>query len=334
MIGRIFNGGRSAHRRLARRTAAVAGFALVAFVGYALADGQTVRLSGGGPVPSVVTVQWGDAVTWTNGDTEAHQIESPRAGFTSPTIAAGEAWAQTFTGRAGGNSYRQVGSRKNFGGNVQVEVNGGVTIKATPQVRYGSQLTLSGRSDVANSDVAIYERLPDSSTPKLVATVTPDETGVYTAHVKPLVGGRYQATAAAGQVKSDFANSAVLPVVTITAYPHKAKYASKVRVTVHIKPLVAADTVHLFRFDATRKHWRAATATPGRLVKGKATFTFELPPGRTLLRGWLVNSDLAKGYASSYSRQIVVTGIGSPPKPVKGSKAARLKAQKQKQQGK
>jgi hypothetical protein len=317
-----------------RRFFAVGGFALVAFVGYALADSQTVRLSGGGPVPSVVTVQWGDAVTWTNGDTEAHQVESPRGGFTSPTISTGATWAQTFTGRAGNNSYRQVGSRKNFGGGVEVDVSGSLTIKATPSVRYGSKLTISGRSSVANSDVSIYERLPDSSTPKLVATVTPDESGVYTAHLKPLVGGRYQATAAAGQVKSEFANSAVLPVVTITAYPRKAKYATKVRVTVHVKPLVAGGTVHLYRFDATRKHWRAASATAGRLVNGKATFTFELPPGRTLLRGWLVNSDLEKGYAPAYSSQIVVTGIGSPPKPVKGSKAARLKAEQQKQQGK
>ena len=64
--------------------------ALTALVGAAPAVPATVTVSitRAGFVPNTATVKQGDVLTWTNADTQQHQVTSQNPAFASPVLAA------------------------------------------------------------------------------------------------------------------------------------------------------------------------------------------------------------------------------------------------------
>jgi plastocyanin len=288
-------------------------FAVLA-AGYAFAAGFVVALGATGPTPQIQTIAWGDTVTWSNADTAPHSLDSSRGAFTSTTIAPGGLYTHTFTAASGNFAYRQRGTKKSYSGAIVVTLTGTVSLKASKRVvTFGKPVTLSGNSTVLASAVDLAQRTATDATWMKLATLTIGSDGAFSTQVVPKVGARYRATAAAGQVASPFVSVRVAPVVTVAAGAKKAKTGAVVRVVVRVTPHVAAHSANLFRFDAGRHRW-VRTAGPVNLKDGVAIFRWTALPGRTLLRGWLVNADVEPGFVPNFSTQIAVTTPPLPPK--------------------
>jgi hypothetical protein len=280
--------------------------------GFGLAAGFTITLGATGPSPATQTVAWGDGVTWTNGDTVAHSLESSRGGFTSESIAPGASYTHTYTTRGVGTySYRQIGPKKSYSGNVVVTLSGTVSLKASKSVvTYGRSVVLSGSSTVLGFPVTVSQRPVGGGSWVDVGTFPVGSDGAFSTTITPKVGARYRATAASGQLMSGQIPISVAPIVTLKASTSKPKLGATVRLVTHVTPATAAHSVSLFVYLPSRKRWVRA-AGPIALRNGAATFRWKALPGRTLLRSWLINSDLEPGFAPAFSRSVLVT---APPK--------------------
>jgi hypothetical protein len=67
------------------------------------------------------------------------------------------------------------------------------------------------------------------------------------------------------------------------------------------------------RYDAAKQSWRKLDSRS--LIDGKATYSWPVLQGRSLVRAWLTKRDVTSGYRESYSKQILITGIAPPPPP-------------------
>lgn len=95
--------------------------------------------------------------------------------------------------------------------------------------------------------------------------------------------------------------------VTLQASESTAPAGSSVLLTARVAPGAAAKSVTLFRFNPRRGRWQDEMVR--RVSAGKATFRWQVEKGSTRLRAGLERQDLRIGFAPSFSRQIVVTGI-------------------------
>src|SRR5215218_11102484 len=57
----------------------------------------TVSITRAGFVPNNVTIKPGDVVTWTNADTQQHQVTSQNAPFASPVLAQNQTFSFAFS---------------------------------------------------------------------------------------------------------------------------------------------------------------------------------------------------------------------------------------------
>src|SRR4051795_7619538 len=76
--------------------------ASLAFAGFALATtlaGTSVTLGAAGPTPLTVTANWGDTITFVNGDTVAHSLTSARPELSASGIAPGATYTTVLTAR-------------------------------------------------------------------------------------------------------------------------------------------------------------------------------------------------------------------------------------------
>ena len=108
----------------------------------ALAATQSVDITRAGFTPNKVTIDFGDTVTWTNKDTQDHQVLADQAAFpTSPVLTPNQAYSYTFT-KSGSFGYRDALNTNRRG---TVTVRPGISIKAASAVvSYGKTTTLSG----------------------------------------------------------------------------------------------------------------------------------------------------------------------------------------------
>src|SRR5918996_2392328 len=147
---------------------ALVGLALLSLLGagFALGASATITLTGGGPEPRLVTIGWGDTVTFTNADNKAHSVTIPRLSKESPEIPSGGTFEQVFDGRRGNYLYRQTGGGgPNVTASIVVNVPGSVTLNASARiVDYGKSLRLSGTSSYPGTPVKIARRAPGSGT--------------------------------------------------------------------------------------------------------------------------------------------------------------------------
>src|SRR5215211_4291059 len=133
--------------------------ALTALVAASPVAAATVNVSitRAGFVPNNVTVKQGDTVTWTNSDTQQHQVTSQNAPFASPVLAQNQTFSFAFS-KAGRFAVTDP-LNKNRKMNVTVEA-APATLSLTANKRlvgYGGAVTLSGilSTQEANQQVTI-----------------------------------------------------------------------------------------------------------------------------------------------------------------------------------
>lgn len=279
----------------------------VGSVGATAASGAdtVITLTPTGMQPQTVTIQWGETVTFTNGDTIPHAIVIPRVPFTSDTIQPGASFPYTFAGRDGRYNVRQAGGRT-ASATVVVELSGEVTLvePATP-LPYGRELTLRGTSGVLGHPVSIEQRGAGEEDWREVATADPAPDGAFEAQLTPVAGARYRATAAAGQLRSRAVSVEIEPVLVLRASTRTTSTGATVTFTARVRPASASRRAVLEAFDAERKRW--ITVATGRVSSaGTATFRWRAAAGRTMLRAAVDRRGLATGYTTAASRPVTV----------------------------
>jgi hypothetical protein len=291
-----------------RVVAATIALALFGVAGFAFGAGAGIVLSGTGPQPATVTVNWGDTVTFSNGDGVEHGVSIPRAEVSSPPIPPGGTFEHAFEARGGNYLFRQLGP-KNFGGQVVVRVDGTVSLtSATQVVPFGKTLTLKGKSSFPGKPVVIRAR--DASTGsdwKVAIETTAGSDGSYTGTLRPTVGARYEARVAADQVRSSLLSVAVKPLLSIGVRPRVAPAGTRIVVKGRIRPAGAARGAELTAFDKRRKRW--VTVQTKRVdKKGRIVFQAKLEEGAVRLRISIGRGAIGAGYTPIDSRFVTVTG--------------------------
>jgi len=295
--------------RVARRLFGALAFGVLFVSGYALAATTSISLTAQGPQPATVTVDWGDTVVFSNGDTVPRAVTSARAEMASGSLDPGGAFEHRFLGRAGRYSFVQTGTRPQTSGVVVLALRGRVTLVTSKAVvPYGSIVTLSGRSSYAETPVVVQLRLAGSSGDwKPVVTRTADADGSYSGRLRLAAGGRIRARVAADQISSEIKDLAVQPRIASRVRPSRARPGAKVAVSARILPAGAATSVDLESYDPERKSWvRESTKSVSK--RGLVTFSFKAVKGRTRLRISLRRSGLEPGFVATLSRTMVVVG--------------------------
>jgi plastocyanin len=255
-----------------------------------------VDISKLGFVPASVTVQTGDAVTWTNKDTIDHQVVCKTCPFTSPVLTPGQTYTFTFT-MVG--KFATVDSMSNKKATVTVTAAPtGVTLTAAPSaLTYGQTTTVSGTLSTgqANQKVDILAQPCGETAAKVVATATTTTGGVYTYAAQPTLLTSYQARfkpPTGPTVTTSAINVSIRPMVTL-----KRLARNRFSTQVIAAQSFVGKAVAFQRYVAARKRWttvktvflgtRAAAATPlaGTTVSS-VTFRVKLASGlraRTVL---------------------------------------------------
>src|SRR2546421_749456 len=106
---------------------------------------KTVKITRTAFTPSSVTIKTGDAVKWTNTDTQNHQVVSNNGSFVSPVLAAGKTYTHTF--RTSGTYRYHDGLHPSITGKVVVTgPPPAVTIGASlPIITFGEKVSLAGQ---------------------------------------------------------------------------------------------------------------------------------------------------------------------------------------------
>ena len=197
-----------------------AAFCLVLLVPAATAKTVNVDLSKLGFVPSATTVQVGDSVTWTNKDTDNHQVVCKACPFTSPVLKPSDTYSYTFAKAGKFTTVDPLNGDKK--GTVIVKpVPAAVTLSATPSATtYGGSTMLSGNVSTQQSGekVEIDAQACDAHTAKAVANVTTTTGGAFTDQERPTMNTAYQAhfkPATGPSVASATVSSSVRPKMTL-----------------------------------------------------------------------------------------------------------------------
>jgi len=145
--------------------------------------------------PSNVTVNFGDTVTWTNGDKADHQVVADNGSFASPTLKPNATWSYTF--KAAGTYAYHDSLRPASKGSVKVNAPpSSVTLGVgSPTLLYGQQTTLTGTvsTGAANEPVAITGSAYGIAV-KQVATVSTGAGGGFAYTIQPTILTTYVAT--------------------------------------------------------------------------------------------------------------------------------------------
>jgi plastocyanin len=190
----------------------------------------TVQITRAGFSPASVTVKTGDAVTFHNADTIAHQISFTKtAGVTcspaSLVLQPGQSVSCTFA-TAGAYDYRDPTQKGNFKGTVVVQAApAGVTLAASPLlVTYGGRTTLSGSvsTGAGNEKVSVLAQPCGSASASTLTSVTTAAGGAWSVATQPL---------------------------RITTYTARWKSATSTAVTVKVRPRLTLGKVAAHRYS-------------------------------------------------------------------------------------
>lgn len=170
---------------------AIALAALAPALGGAATKG--VDITRAGFTPNKVTIEFGDSVTWTNKDSNPHQVLADQLKFpTSPVLQANQTYSYTFN-KSGNFGYRDALATNHRG---TVTVHTGVTMVAAPPVtKYGSATTLSGvvSSAASGETVTVNAKECGKTTFTKVATLTSAANGAWSYAAKPTLATVFQA---------------------------------------------------------------------------------------------------------------------------------------------
>jgi hypothetical protein len=294
-------------RRLRILLALVAGGVVFA-AGFAFAGSSVVTLTATGPQPSVVTVAWGDTVSFVNGDSVTHGVSSPDPDITATTLTPGQTYSIVFKGRTGKKPYVEVSRPTSFyGPAVIVTLSGSLTLgKSSQLVEYGHSLQLHGKlTGASGSPVTIAQRplnIYGNANGSWTTVAGPFATagdGSFTYGLTPSFGVELEALAAAGQLISAPLKIFVKPALTVSAR-RTVRTDDVLTVVVHVRPPRGAATVQLELHDRGTGDWRPVDRSPVRF--GVAKLRWKAAGGRERLRVEVLARDVAAG----------LTGVASP----------------------
>jgi plastocyanin len=179
----------------------------------------TVDISKAGFVPSPVSVQTGDTVTWTNKDTVNHQVVCKACPFTSPVLTPGGTFSFTFTKTGRVTTVDPLNNNKKGTVNVSAAP-ATLTVSARPAVaNYGSAATVGGvlSTAAAGQKIDILAQPCGENAAKAVGTVTTTTGGNFTYQAQPTLGTQYQARykGTTGTVTSSATPVSVRPMVVL-----------------------------------------------------------------------------------------------------------------------
>lgn len=170
-------------------------FCALAFTSVASAKTVNVDISQAGFVPANVTLQVGDAVTFTNKDTANHQVVCQTCPFTSPVLKPNETYSFTFT-KAGKFTYVDPLNKNKRGTATVTAAPAALALTASPStVTYGGASTVSGTLSpaLAGQKVDILAQLCGENAFKVVSTVTTASDGTYSYVAHPTKNTTYEA---------------------------------------------------------------------------------------------------------------------------------------------
>ncbi len=299
-------------RGLFKSVAIGAAAVVVATAGFALAAEVSITLGPKGPQPAVATVEWGDTLSFVNGDAVTHEITSAHNDIGPATLAPGATVGGTVTAHAGSYQFRQTGG-KSFVGTVVVTATGTVTLKASKTtVVYGQAVLLSGISSKADTAVLLEQRLSGDTAWRPLATVTSAADGTFGDVVKPELSTKLRASIAGGQLRSAPVAVALAPLLTISSSARATKVGRSIPVSTRLSPAKAATRVTLYACSPYTHGWQTVAAKPPGL-SGRITFRWTAGYGRTLLRAEVERRYAAPGFLTGKSSTIAVTATGVPP---------------------
>lgn len=267
----------------------------------ALAATKTVDITRAGFTPNKVTIDFGDTVTWTNKDTQSHQVLFDQASWpTSPVLAANQTYSVTFT-KSGSFGYRDAFATNRRG---TVTVRAGVSIKGVPaQVTYGKPATLSGSvsSGATGESVSLEAKACGQTAFAKVASATSATGGAWSATASPAMNTTYRAVWK--NARSAELNETVAPALKLRRV-RRGRFTASLTAA---QPFTGKFVV-VQRYVRTKKAWKAVkrvtlkTAKPGTAptVVTSAGFRLRVPRG-TRLRITLAQAQAGTCYAASRS---------------------------------
>jgi plastocyanin len=279
-----------------------------------------INLTVVGPTPEVALAKLGDTVKFTNTDGTDKVVYSAEGTFVSPTLHTGESYSYVLTKSGTFNYAFRGGYKPEYRGEIIVAKAGEVTLtSAKPAVVWGQTVTLSGTASPTGFPVKIQHRTAASDKKWVdVATLSPAADGTFSAPVKPTMGGDYRATLFGEEIESSLVPVGVRPRLSIRATPRKTMTGKASTVTVTIVPPNATKTLELRRYSTEKAQWLRVAVAPVAIGTGVARFTYKVPTGRSLLRGWLKQTTRARqvtGFNEAYTSNLLITGVAPPPPP-------------------
>jgi plastocyanin len=281
--------------------------ALVAAAPVAAAN-VNVAITRAGFVPKDLTIEQGDSVTWTNSDTQNHQVASQQAPFTSPVLQPTQTYSYTFT-KAGKfqvtdpltkNEKMTVTVNAAPGSAISIAISRGL-------LAYGGSVTLSGSlaNQRSGESVTIEAKPCGASSFTRVATATTAGGGAWSSTVKPLKNTSYQARNR-NQTSSQV-SVRVRPSISLGKVAPR-RYTVRVRAS----DSFAGKTVAVQRFNAATGRWvlvrytilRANSTGVAPTVISSVTFTAKLK-ARTRVRVVMGTSTAGACYAPSVSNVVL-----------------------------
>jgi plastocyanin len=241
-----------------------ASLALIVSGASAVAKTVTVSITKNGYVPKSVSVAPEDTVTFTNGDTVAHQLSfKSSTGFTctpNPLVLQPAASGSCVFHAAGSYSYSDPNTKGNtFRGSVAVTAPpDSLTMSAKPLLLiFGGKVAGAGTVSTAKTgeSVDVIGQQCGAPTPQKLATVQTIAGGAYTFAVQPLMNTVYttklrNATSTASTVR-------VRPLMKLTRVA-----AHRYSLRVSAGESFAGKYVSLQRYNGTTKRWVAVKVIP------------------------------------------------------------------------
>jgi plastocyanin len=250
----------------------------------------SVDISSVGFVPNAISLQVGDAVTFTNKDTANHQVVCQTCPFTSPVLKPGETFSFTFT-KAGKFTYVDPLNKNKKGTATVSAPPASVSLTAAPPVvTYGVKTTLSGTvsTQTTGDKVDILAQAAGENAYKVIATVSTTTGGAFTYAVAPAKNTSYEA-------RTKLAGVPLLTSAAVTVKVRPKVVLSRLslhhfKVSVSAADSFAGKYVVFQRFVASTRKWhtvksvllktalQSALPLPGTSVS-TSTFTVKLKKG-------------------------------------------------------
>jgi len=270
----------------------------------AMADTKTVQITKSGFVPTAVTVQQGDTVTWKNVDATSHQVVADDGTFASVALKTNDTYSFTFA-KSGDFKYHDTFTKAK--GEVVVTAAPtpptpvSVTLSASrTTLVYGSSITLSGKVSTGLANEPVTLSADEAGGGKAVQTVSTDTTtagGAYSFTVNPSIRTTYRVES--GTATSRDVTVFVAPRVTLVMNSHG------VFTTRAVSDQSYNGHTVLFQRLNRAGNWSTAKVVLLR-SGGIARFTARLPRGRSYVRILMTGGQAGFGYIAGHSSTLLV----------------------------